>query len=277
MKKLTMRGSLTTQHRLRRMKVLLVLDDVNTSRQLQYLIEENLSLGPNSKVIITSRDRHVFTSGEVHVIHEVKELNEKESLHLFCRHAFKQRYPEVGYEKLSAQAIQYAAGLPLALKTLGLHLNSRSRKTWESALKKLRRYPNVEIQNVLRVSYDGLDIPEKKIFLDIAFFFRGENKDDIIRVLDACDDLYSDCGIDSLLDKALITISRDGKVDIHDLLQEMGKEIIRGSPPKDPEERSRLWFHEEVLDVLREHTVRIFLINYFLFQSFYPLLYRSSI
>ncbi|KAI9081646.1 hypothetical protein K1719_036382 [Acacia pycnantha] len=42
--------------------------------------------------------------------------------------------------------------------------------------------------------------------------------------------------------------------DIHAKVKKMGKEIIRENPPKDPEERSRLWFHEEVLDMLKEHT-----------------------
>ncbi|XP_028791376.1 TMV resistance protein N-like [Neltuma alba] len=41
---------------------------------------------------------------------------------------------------------------------------------------------------------------------------------------------------------------------MHDLLQEMGKEIIRESPCKDPKERSRLWTHQDVLDVLTAHT-----------------------
>ncbi|KAI9119834.1 hypothetical protein K1719_009223 [Acacia pycnantha] len=246
-------GRPNTQRRLRRTRVLLVLDDVNTSRQLQYLIEENLSLGPNSKIIITSRDKHVLISGGAHVVHEVKELDMEESLQLFCRHAFKQDHPKIGYEELSVLVIQYAGGLPLGLKVLGSYLNSRNKKTWGSALKKLRKYPDAEIYNVLKVSYEGLDIPEKRIFLDIAFFFRGEIKEDIIRVLDACDDSYADIGIDSLLDKALITISRDNEVEIHDLLQEMAEEIVREESREHPERRSRLNVAKEIQDVLENN------------------------
>jgi hypothetical protein len=43
---------------------------------------------------------------------------------------------------------------------------------------------------------------------------------------------------------------------MHDLLRDMGREIVREKSPKDPEERSRLWFNKDVLDVLSEQTVR---------------------
>ncbi|KAI9120043.1 hypothetical protein K1719_009012 [Acacia pycnantha] len=224
---------------------------IDTSGQLHYLVEENLSLGPNSKIIITSRDKHVLSSGGVHKIHEMKELCMEESLQLFCWFAFKQDHPKIGYEKLSMQAIEYARGLPLALKVLGSYLNSRDTKLWESALKKLRKHPNPEIYNVLRVSYDGLDILEKKIFLDIAFFLWGKKKELIISVLDACGDLYADCGIDCLINKALITISRDNIVGIHDLLQEMAEEIVREESREHPEKRSRLNDSKEIQEILK--------------------------
>ncbi|KAG7942560.1 hypothetical protein I3843_16G109700 [Carya illinoinensis] len=41
---------------------------------------------------------------------------------------------------------------------------------------------------------------------------------------------------------------------MHDLLQEMGKEIVRQESPKEAGERSRLWFHEDVRHVLEENT-----------------------
>jgi hypothetical protein len=36
----------------------------------------------------------------------------------------------------------------------------------------------------------------------------------------------------------------------------MGREIINEESPNLPRERSRLWFHEDVFNVLRNHTVR---------------------
>ncbi|KAI9072663.1 hypothetical protein K1719_045383 [Acacia pycnantha] len=161
--------------------------------------------------------------------------------------------PKWDMKSYQCSAIQYAGGLPLALQVLGSYLNSRDTKTWDSALKKFRKHPNVEVQNVLRVSFDGLDIPEKRIFLDIAFFFRGEKKEDIIRMLDACDDFYTDCGIDNLIDKTLITISRGNTVEIHDLLQEMAEDIVRNESIGDPGRRSRLNDAKEIQDVLENN------------------------
>jgi hypothetical protein len=43
---------------------------------------------------------------------------------------------------------------------------------------------------------------------------------------------------------------------MHDLLRDMGREIVRETAPKELEKRSRLWFHEDVLDVLSDQTVR---------------------
>ncbi|GLT72965.1 hypothetical protein SLA2020_448560 [Shorea laevis] len=40
---------------------------------------------------------------------------------------------------------------------------------------------------------------------------------------------------------------------MHDLLQEMGREIVRQESPNEPGKRSRLWFHEDVRYVLEEN------------------------
>ncbi|KAK9205178.1 hypothetical protein WN943_015445 [Citrus x changshan-huyou] len=71
--------------------------------------------------------------------------------HVFSRHAFKQNCPpEVGYKELSEVVINYAQGVPLALEILGCYLFGREKEVWESAINKLKRIPNVEIQNVLK-------------------------------------------------------------------------------------------------------------------------------
>ncbi|KEH34063.1 disease resistance protein (TIR-NBS-LRR class) [Medicago truncatula] len=68
-------------------------------------------------------------------------------------------------------------------------------------------------------------------------------------------------GIEVLLDKAFIQIKSnwhslakletDG-LDMHDLLQEMGREIVN-QESKDPGKRSRLWRAEEISDILKEN------------------------
>ena len=49
---------------------------------------------------------------------------------------------------------------------------------------------------------------------------------------------------------------------MHDLLQQMGKDIVRRESPQLPGERSRLWHYEDVLDVLIENMICIILIHF---------------
>ena len=72
-------------------------------------------------------------------------------------------------------------------------------------------------------------------------------------ILAACN-LYSDSGISKLIDKCLIRIEFD-KLWMHDLLQQMGREIVRQESKKVPGKRSRLWFYDDALEVLTENTV----------------------
>ncbi|KAK7316584.1 hypothetical protein RJT34_00159 [Clitoria ternatea] len=236
--------------RLSRKRVFIVLDDVATSEQLEYLISDYDCLGPGSRVIVTTRDRHIFSN--VDGIYKVKELNLVDSLQLFCLNAFRERYPKFGYQELSKSVITYCKGNPLALKVLGSRLRSRSIEAWESELRKLRKMADVKIHNVLKLSYDELDCTEQNIFLDIACFLKGESRDHVTNLLEACG-FFAAIGIEELLDKSLITISNVNKIEMHDLIQEMGHEIVHQESLNDPGRRSRLWDPEEVYSVLKSN------------------------
>jgi hypothetical protein len=57
-----------------------------------------------------------------------------------------------------------------------------------------------------------------------------------------------------------LKIDRENKFRMHGLIRDIENEIIRKKPedllPTLPGERSRLWFHKDVLNVLRNYTVR---------------------
>lgn len=108
------------------------------------------------------------------------------------------------------------------------------------------------IQDVMGMSYNnGLEISEKEMFLDIAFFFKDENKDFVTRILDGCGGLNATSGIHILKDKSLITISNDNKIQMHDLLQKMAFDIVGYKKGQ----RSRLRDIEEVCDALKNNKV----------------------
>ncbi|MED6114470.1 hypothetical protein PIB30_080501, partial [Stylosanthes scabra] len=237
---------------LRRKKVFIVLDDVNTSELLENLLGVGQDyLGVGSKVIVTTRDKHVLLSRSVDHIHEVMEMNDENSLKLFSFNAFNKTHPpENEYWDLSKRALAYARGNPLALKVLGSFLHSKSEKEWDNALTKLKWIPNADIQKVLRLSFNELDDTEKDIFLDIACFFKGEEREKVARILNECG-FYADIGIRNLLDKALISISTNKSIQMHDLIQEMGHKIVCEESPKNPGKRSRVWHPDEICEILK--------------------------
>ncbi|KAG2667415.1 hypothetical protein I3760_15G113900 [Carya illinoinensis] len=240
------------RHRLCSKRVLLILDDVDEFVQLENLAGDHNWFGLGSRIIITTRDRHLLNNPKANSVHEVKILDYNEALRLFSWHAFEKEEPIENYVKLSKQVLQYAQGLPLVLTILGSDLKGRSLRQWKSALGKYRKTPNGNIQKVLQISYNGLDDNEKDMFLDIAFFFKGELLANVIKIFDNCG-FSPDDGINRLLEKCLITVDND-TLRMHDVLQDMGREIVRLQSPKELGKRSRLWFHEEVRHVLEEST-----------------------
>ncbi|KAL0006208.1 hypothetical protein SO802_013769 [Lithocarpus litseifolius] len=72
-------------------------------------------------------------------------------------------------------------------------------------------------------------------------------------VLNSCN-LYPIIGIQRLIEKCLITVDRYDKLWMHDLIQQMGREIVRQESPKIPGKRSRLWCYEDAVEVLRKNT-----------------------
>ncbi|KAI3803945.1 hypothetical protein L1987_32111 [Smallanthus sonchifolius] len=143
-------------------------------------------------------------------------------------------------------------GLPLALKVLGSFLNGKTIDVWEDAIHKLEAVPNPEIQKILQLSYETLeDTKDKELFLHVACFFVGEDKEFIVKLLAECD-LYPIVGIKNLMDRCLLYIE-NGRVMMHPLIKEMGQEVVRQESPKDPGKRSRLWHHQDALNVLKEN------------------------
>ncbi|KAG6676241.1 hypothetical protein I3842_15G142200 [Carya illinoinensis] len=236
-------------------KILLVLDDVDHLDQLEKLCGKCDWFGSGSRIIIITRDKSLLTKHGVSLNYPVKEMDHDEALQLFTQHAFKSDKPVDGFADLIEDALHYASGLPLALKVVGSNLNGEDRNYWKNELEKYKRIPEKDIQEKLKISYDGLDDFTKKIFLDIACFFKGDEREYVTKILDNCD-FFAYPGIKKLKDKCLITIDQyDGSqyLRMHDLIQDMGREIVRQESPGEPSKRSRLYFHKDVCEVLKEN------------------------
>ncbi|XP_042965049.1 disease resistance protein RUN1-like isoform X2 [Carya illinoinensis] len=248
-------GTNDIKDRLCSKKILLILDDVNELSQLQGLAGDKNWFGPGSRIVITTRDQRPLTChNQVDSTYEVQGLDDNQAIQLFSCHAFKSDRPVESYVELTKRIIDYAKGLPLALTVLGSALYNRNIEQWKSELEKYEISPHKDIYEILKISYDGLDDNEKDIFLDIACFFKGKSVEYVMKILDSCR-FSSSSGIPKLQEKCLININHDDHcVEMHDLLQEMGKEIVRQESPKKAGKRSRLWLHEDVRRVLEANT-----------------------
>ena len=95
---------------------------------------------------------------------------------------------------------------------------------------------------------------EKGIFfLILHVFFKGFKIDKVVNILDACN-LYPSWGISKLIDKCLITIDISGILWMHDLLQQMGREIVE-QESEELENRSRICCYEDAYELLTKNMV----------------------
>ncbi|XP_014515492.1 TMV resistance protein N-like [Vigna radiata var. radiata] len=241
------------QNGISRKKLLIVLDDVNEIGQLKSLCGSREWFGQGTVIILTTRDKHLLNQHLVDYVYQMDRLNENESLELFSWHAFRDAIPKKEWSELARNVIVYCRGLPLALQFLGSYLCDKTIEVWESVLRELQRNPPNELLNLLNMSFDGLRDTEKDIFLDVCCFFKGKEKDYVTEILNGCG-LHADIGITLLIDRGLIKVERNNKLELHPLLRDMGRQIIHQECSKEPGKRSRLWLQDDVKDVLNENT-----------------------
>ncbi|KAM7470185.1 hypothetical protein LguiA_008368 [Lonicera macranthoides] len=231
-------------------RVLLVLDDVEQADQIYTIFGMEDKLFPGSKVIITTRHERLL---KPHQMYKVNKLTKDESIKLFSLHAFGKDCPIQSYKKHTKRAVKFCEGLPLALKVIGSSLSGKSEKEWVNELGKLEKIPHSQILKKLKSSYDSLqDDYDKRLFLHIACFFVGIDKDYAIKILEKCN-LHAKVGIQNIIDRCLITIDHSNVLGMHQLIQDMGREIIH-QESQDAGERSRLWHHWDAFTVLKNET-----------------------
>ncbi|GLJ55256.1 hypothetical protein SUGI_1185810 [Cryptomeria japonica] len=231
------KGISLLRERLGGKRVLLVIDDVDAYEQLNALVGD--WLGSDSRVIITSRDKHIVNLAQVQYIHEMNGLEINESLELFSWHTFLRKHPSPGYEDLSKGIVKACKEHPLSLEVIGSFLYDKEADTgcWTEALSNITLNPDIHrrVYNTLKISYNALSDEEKEIFLDIACFFIGQDKTHPIVFWKSIYKMV-DTSIFNLVMKSLIKIDDEGLFDMHDHLRDMGRTIAETE-----KEGTRLW------------------------------------
>ncbi|KAG4977447.1 hypothetical protein JHK86_036921 [Glycine max] len=240
--------------RLHRKRLLLVLDDVRELEDLQALVGSPDWFGPGSRVIITTRDRQLLKAHGVDKVYEVEVLANGEALKLLCWKAFRTDRVHPDFISKLNRAIAFASGIPLVLELIGSSLYGRGIEEWESTLDQYEKNPHRDIHMALKISFDALSYLEKEVFLDIACFFNGFELAEIEHILGAHHGCCLKIHIGALVEKSLIMIDEHGCVQMHDLMQQMGREIVRQESQEHPGKRSRLWSTEDIVRVLEDNT-----------------------
>ncbi|KAG7532674.1 WRKY domain [Arabidopsis thaliana x Arabidopsis arenosa] len=89
-----------------------------------------------------------------------------------------------------------------------------------------------EGEEVLRVSYDGLQEIDKALFLYLAGLFNDEDVDLVAPLIANIIDMDVSYGLKVLADRSLIRVSSNGEIVMYNLQREMGKEILHTESKK---------------------------------------------
>ncbi|KAM7508439.1 hypothetical protein LguiA_018892 [Lonicera macranthoides] len=248
-------------------RVLIVLDDVDEKSQFDMFVGDSKWFGLGSRIIVTTRNKVVLNILEaiynknnlvdVCRSYEPPLMNPNHSLQLFCYHAFRQPFPLKDYALDAGYIASTAAGLSLALKSIGLSLLGNTDKaSWKQTLKDLNKFPNKVVLETLRRSIKVLENqPEHCIFLDTVYLFIGEDYAVPFYMWEDCE-LGSINAIKANVLRSLIKIEDDNCLWIYDQLRDVGRQIFR-EENKLLREQSRLWRCEEAVSIFNNHSVRL--------------------
>ncbi|KAL0791040.1 hypothetical protein Bca101_007286 [Brassica carinata] len=151
---------------------------------------------------------------------------------------------------LIEELVNYASGNPLALRALCSSIQKQCISGEEEHLSILH-HPTIEIRDAFGGIFRELDDNEKNTFLDLACFFKGENKDHVVNILDGCGFL-TDLGISGLIDESLISLV-DNRIEMPNIFQDMGRFVVR-QEHEEAGKRSRLSDSSDIVDVLTNNS-----------------------
>ncbi|KAL0799342.1 hypothetical protein Bca101_054517 [Brassica carinata] len=238
-----------TRDRFRGKKVLIVVDGVSNARDAEVLVGGFGWFSGGHTIILTSRNRQVLVQCNAKVIYEIKKLSESDSVHL-CRQFATEKNWKVRMS-LIEELVSYASGNPRALRVLCSSIQTQCISDEEEHLSILPHHPPTEICDAFGGIFSELDDNEKNTFLDLACFFKGEDKDHVVNILDGCGFL-TDLGISGLIDESLISLV-DNRIEMPNIFQEMGRFVVR-QEHKEAGKRSRLSDSNDVVDVLTNNS-----------------------
>ncbi|KAF3579404.1 hypothetical protein DY000_02034413 [Brassica cretica] len=161
--------------------------------------------------------------------------------------------PQEEFRELCLDIVKQLGGLPLALRVIGASLYGREIAFWEDKFCILKNNSlDKSISQKLKVSYDALDDHEKIVFLYISCCFNGVYMDRAKMILDPFV-FKSEPRLVTLMEKSLISMSNNTRLWVHDLVQDMAKDIICEGKANKLWERQMMWNVKDVKSLLTEN------------------------
>ncbi|XP_048131566.1 disease resistance protein RPV1-like [Rhodamnia argentea] len=242
--------------RFRRKKVLIVLDDIDKPNEIKKLADEPNWFGGGSRIVVTTRnidflkaecdDDSILESHHGNFsFYEMVEMNHDDALQLFCERAFGHAKPPPDFVDISEKLVNALGRLPLALDVIGSTLRGKTRSRWDHVLQKLKQVLNEDVKKKLIISYEALDPPQQQIYLDIACFFINQEKITAIKYWDAFFGYSTETEIKILIRMSLIKVIENDKLWMHDLLRDLGRDIVHSKRGELQQRGSRLWSPED--------------------------------
>lgn len=211
------------QFRLKHQRVLLVLDDV-CSRELEALGDLIQVLRFGSKVIVINENPNTLRDNGINQMYKASFPSQEEAQQIFSHSAFGQSSPPRGYLKHVVEVAKLVAPFPLALKVLGSALRGKSKEEWRMTPAKLKNYVSKnDVEKAIRYAYDGLSEKHKYLFCSLRGSKRWCKNDAMFSL--AGRDWDVEEGIQTLADLALISISSEGGILVHHVVEKLMWEL----------------------------------------------------
>eukprot|EP00253_Pinus_taeda_P018174 PITA_18174 len=209
-----------------RVPSLIVLDDVDHADQLDALLSPvKDDLDQHSLILVTCRNMDVLRSSDIQEssIYQMKGLNRQHSSEVFCSYAFRQPIPLAGFEELVLKFLDVCSGSPLSLKVNGESLRGDDDpENWKAKLRRISKTLPAEIHSSLEISYNGLHEEDKQMFLDVACFFIGEDRDTVIRIW-AGSGWEGRLGLQNLKNRCLVEVDSENRIRMDPHVRDIGR------------------------------------------------------
>jgi hypothetical protein len=178
--------------------------------------------------------------------------------------------PSEGFVELAETISDACGGLPLSLTVMGSSLFDKEKpedkEIWVESVKILHENP--EIIDKLRICYDGLPTHgHRAMFLDIACMLIGVKQEIAMTIWKSCSNCSCSCSktpatsLRNLIDRSLVSLDEDDRLRMHDVLRDMGREIVKTDGvkgrPRPPKKWTHLWDPARAVEELSRGEVSV--------------------